>query len=57
MHLVVNHLVQCSPDLSLRHGHSLLRIKQVVCNLKDLDSASATVELNRHGDKMEERKS
>jgi len=50
---VVNHLVQYSPDLGLRHGCNLLGIEQVACNLEDLDSAGATIELNRHGDKKE----
>jgi len=57
MHHVVNHSVQYSPDLSLRHGHNLLGIKQVACDLEDLDSTGATIELNRHGGKKEERKS
>jgi len=52
---VVNHSVQYSPDL--RHGCNLLGIEQVACDLEDLDSAGATIKLNRHGDKKEERKS
>jgi len=54
---VVKYSVQYSPDLSLRHGCNLLSIEQVVCDLEDLDSAGATIELNRHGGKKEERKS
>jgi len=34
MHHVVNHSVQYSPDLGLRHGCNLLGIKQVTCDLK-----------------------
>ena len=54
---MVNHSVQYSPDLGLRHGRNLLGIEQVACDLEDLDSTGATIELNRHGDKKEERKS
>ena len=54
---MVKHSVQYSTDLSFRHRHNLLRIEQVVCNLEDLDSTGATIELNRHGDKKKERKS
>ena len=54
---MVNHSVQYSPDLGLRHGCNLLSIEQVMCDLEDLDSTGATIELNRHGDKKEERKS